>query len=137
MLGLKPYYINISIIMKPTDSATQGQSNPRKIRLNEAFGPLFPTKKVIFRGLGLKILESDYRKPSPAEVSAYTLLILGAVEGMSRHALKGRIVQENIRVVRSRSNGPRQRNTKYRTKTRFLGRENKACLYRGSRKSIS
>ena len=29
--------------MKPSNSATQGQPNPRKIRWNVAFGPLFPT----------------------------------------------------------------------------------------------
>ena len=34
---------HINIIMKPTNSPTQGQPNPRKIRLKVAFGPLFPT----------------------------------------------------------------------------------------------
>ena len=29
--------------MKPTNSPTQGQPNPRKIRVKAAFGPLFPT----------------------------------------------------------------------------------------------
>ena len=28
--------------MKPSNSPTQGQPNPRKIRLEAAFGPLFP-----------------------------------------------------------------------------------------------
>ena len=33
----------VHIIAKPTNSATQGQPNPRKVRLKVAFGPLFPT----------------------------------------------------------------------------------------------
>ena len=32
-----------NIIMKPTNSPTQGQPNPRKSRLKVAIGPLFPT----------------------------------------------------------------------------------------------
>ena len=34
---------HINIIMKPTNSRTQGQANPRKIRLKVAAWPLFPT----------------------------------------------------------------------------------------------
>ena len=49
---------HINIIMKPTNPPTQGQPNPWKIRLKVAFGPLFPTAKIIFRGLGLVL----YRK---------------------------------------------------------------------------
>ena len=44
---------HINIIIKPTNSPTQGQPNPRKIRLIVAFGPLFPTANIFFRGLGL------------------------------------------------------------------------------------
>ena len=33
----------INIVMKPTNSPTQGQPNPRKIRLKVALGLLFPT----------------------------------------------------------------------------------------------
>ena len=43
--------------MKTASSPTQGQPNPRKIRLKVAFGPLFPTT-ITFRGLGLVL----YRK---------------------------------------------------------------------------
>ena len=32
--------------MKPTNSPTPGQPNPRKIRLKVAFGPLFPTANI-------------------------------------------------------------------------------------------
>ena len=46
-----------NIVMKPSNSPTQGQPNPRKIRLKVASGPLFPTAN-IFRGLGLVL----YRK---------------------------------------------------------------------------
>ena len=34
---------HVNISMKPTNSPTQGQSNPRKNRSRVAFGPLFPT----------------------------------------------------------------------------------------------
>ena len=34
------------IIMKSTNPPTQGQPNPRKIRLQVAFGPLFPTENI-------------------------------------------------------------------------------------------
>ena len=48
---------HINIIMKPTNSPTQGQPNPRQNRLKEAFGPLFCVtffpQQIIFRGLGL------------------------------------------------------------------------------------
>ena len=36
--------------LKPTNSPTQGQLNPRKIRLKVAFGPLFPTATIFFVG---------------------------------------------------------------------------------------
>ena len=36
---------HINVIMKPTNSPTQGQPNPRKNRLEVAFGPLFPHSK--------------------------------------------------------------------------------------------
>ena len=49
---------HVNIIMKPTNSPTQGQPNPKKIRLKVAFGPLFPTAKYFFGGLGLVL----YRK---------------------------------------------------------------------------
>ena len=48
---------HVSVIMKPSNSPTQGQPNPRKIRLKVAFGLLFPTANN-FRGLGLIL----YRK---------------------------------------------------------------------------
>ena len=39
------------IIMKPTNSPTQGQPNPSKIRFKVAFEPLFPTANIFLRGL--------------------------------------------------------------------------------------
>ena len=49
----------INIVMKPTNSPTQGQPNPRIIRLKQAFGPLFfHSKYFFFRGLRLIL----YRK---------------------------------------------------------------------------
>ena len=56
-VGLENIHSKVNIIMKPTNSPTQGQPNPTKIRLKVAFGPLFPTE-MTFRGLGLVL----YRK---------------------------------------------------------------------------
>ena len=54
-VGLENIYLVTT--MKPTNSLTQGQPNPRKIRLKAEFGPRFPTANNI-RGLGLVL----YRK---------------------------------------------------------------------------
>ena len=51
--------------MTPTNSPTQGQPNPRKIRLKVAFGPLFPTAN-IFSWVGVGFMqETDYKKTNP------------------------------------------------------------------------
>ena len=42
----------MNIVMKPTNSPTQGQPNPRKNSLKVAFGPLFPTAN-IFSWVGI------------------------------------------------------------------------------------
>ena len=47
LLGWKTWMI---IIMKPTNTPTQGQPNPRKIWFKVEFGPLFPTAKHFFVG---------------------------------------------------------------------------------------
>ena len=49
---------HINVIMKPTNSPTQGQPNPRKIGLKVAFGPLFFPQQIVLRGLGIVL----YRK---------------------------------------------------------------------------
>ena len=55
----------VHIIAKPTNSPTQGQPNPRKVRLKVAFGPLFPTAtNFSWVGIGF-IEETDYEKPNP------------------------------------------------------------------------
>ena len=43
---------HVNIIMKPTNSPTLGQPNPRKISFKVTFGPFF-AQKIFFRGLGL------------------------------------------------------------------------------------
>ena len=69
-----PWYTP-SIIVKPTNSPTQGQPSPRKIRLKVALGPLFfPSQQIIFRGLGLIFgRETDYEKPNPTKFSSNTV----------------------------------------------------------------
>ena len=54
--------LHINIIMKPPISPTQGQPNPRKSRLKVAFWPLFPTKKIFLRGLGLVLYRKQITK---------------------------------------------------------------------------
>ena len=45
---------HVNIIMKPTNSPTQGQPNARKIRLKSGIlGPTFFPQQIIFRGLEL------------------------------------------------------------------------------------
>ena len=51
-VGLENTYL-VDITMKPTNSPTQGQPNPRKIRSKVALGPIFLPQQIIFRGLGL------------------------------------------------------------------------------------
>ena len=48
----------IIIIMKPSNSPTQGQPNPRKIGFKVAFWATFFPQRIVFRGLGLVL----YRK---------------------------------------------------------------------------
>ena len=60
--------------MKPTNSPTQGQPNPRKIRLKVAFGPLFPTAKYFFVDWDwCYIGKTGYRKPNRTKITANTL----------------------------------------------------------------
>ena len=49
MLGWSTYQYTI---MKPANPPTQGQPNPRKIRLKVAFGPLFFPQQIFFSGWG-------------------------------------------------------------------------------------
>ena len=66
----------ICIIMKPTNSPTQGQPNPRKNRLRVAFRPFFPTTSN-FLGVGIGFIqETDYNKPNPTKLSANTLIMI-------------------------------------------------------------
>ena len=54
--------------MKPTNSPTQGQPNPRKIRLKVTFGPLFP-KVNSFSWVGNGFMqETDYKKPNSTKI---------------------------------------------------------------------
>ena len=44
---------NINIVVKPSNSPTQGQPSPRKMRLKVVFGPLLPTGNIFSRvGIG-------------------------------------------------------------------------------------
>ena len=62
--------------MKPTNFPTQGQPNPRKIRLKVAFRPLFPTANT-FSWVGICFIwETDCKKPNPTKFSANTPIIL-------------------------------------------------------------
>ena len=63
---------HINIIMKPTNSPTQGQPNRRKIRLKVAFGPLFPTLNN-FSWVGIDFTkETERKKPNPTKYFANT-----------------------------------------------------------------
>ena len=49
--------------MKPTDSPTRSQPNPRKVRLKVAFGPPFPTAN-IFSWVGIDFRKQTTRNPT-------------------------------------------------------------------------
>ena len=56
--------------MKPTNSSTQGQPNPRKIRLRSGIlAVVFPTIDISWVRTGF-ILETDYKKLNPTILSA-------------------------------------------------------------------
>ena len=66
---------HVNIIMKPTNSPTHGQPNPRKFGLKVAIGPLFPTAS-IFSWVGIGFTqETDCKKPNPTKFSANTLML--------------------------------------------------------------
>ena len=70
--------------MKTTNSPTQGQPNPRKMRLEVAFGPLSPTvNDFSWVGIGF-IQETDYKKPKPPKFSANSLLYRVSNHGIRR-----------------------------------------------------
>ena len=68
------------MIMKPLRTP-QPRANPtqEKNRLKVAFGPLLPTAKSIFRGVGIDFIsekKTDYRKPNPIKFAANTPLLV-------------------------------------------------------------
>ena len=70
---------HVNSSMKPTNSLTQGQPNPRKNRLKVAFGPRFFPQQIVFRGLGLVLCgKQTTRKPNPTRFSANALYWLVA-----------------------------------------------------------
>ena len=67
--------------MKPTNSPTQGQPNPRRKRFKVALGPLFPTASN-FSWVGTDFIsETDWKKPNLTKFSANTLIYPGMVLG--------------------------------------------------------
>ena len=62
--------------IKPTNTPTQGQPNPRKIRLKVAFwAPLFSTANDFSWVVGSDFIwETDYEKPNPAKIFPNILL---------------------------------------------------------------
>ena len=72
---------HVNITMKPTNSPTQGQPNPRKSRLKVTFGPPFPTENTFFRGLGLVLHRKQIRRnPTHAKILSANTLVFGRFE---------------------------------------------------------
>ena len=64
--------------MKPTNSPTQGQPNPRKMRLKVAFGPLSPSQHndlVVAWDWFFFMKQTAYKKPNPTTPSTNTLIL--------------------------------------------------------------
>ena len=70
-VGLENIHSKVNIIMKPTNSPTQGQPNPRKTGSKVEFGShFFSPQQIIFRGLGLiSYRNHTTRKPNPTKFS--------------------------------------------------------------------
>ena len=87
-VGLENIYFfqkyQVNIIMKPTNSPTQGQPNPRQIWVKMATGPLF---FYFFSGLGLVFTQETDKKPNPIQLSANTLVIRPH-DGPKHHVLR-------------------------------------------------
>ena len=80
---------HINIIMKPTNSPSQGQPNPRKIRLKWHLGHFFP-QQIFYRGLGLILYRKQTtRNPTKTKLSANT--ILGLQQYICRVFIRGDI----------------------------------------------
>ena len=60
--------------MKPTNSPTQGEPNPRKIMFNVVFGPLFHSK-LFSVGWDWFYIGNRLHEPNPTKFSANTLLV--------------------------------------------------------------
>ena len=61
--------------MKPTNSPTQGQPNPRKKQAKSGNWAIFPHSKVFFVGWDWFYIGNRLQKPNPTKFSATTLMI--------------------------------------------------------------
>ena len=92
----KVYWVgkHINIVMKPTNSPTQGQPNPRKMKSKVAIGPLLSTANIYFEGWDWFLWETDYKKPNPPKFSANSLILL-SINNMTIAVLsKGRKITQ-------------------------------------------
>ena len=61
-VGLENIYFEVDIIMKPTNSPTQGQPNPRKSGLKSGNWATFFPPQIIFAWVGIGFIwETDYK----------------------------------------------------------------------------
>ena len=68
------------MIMIPTNSPTQGQPKPRKVRLKVAFGPyFFSPQRIIFGGLGFILYRKQTATQPPTNFSANTLVLFSSI----------------------------------------------------------
>ena len=70
------HVLGVNISMKPTNSPSQGQRNPRKTRFPSGIWASFFAQQFCFRGLGLVLYQEADKKPNPTEIPSNTLLII-------------------------------------------------------------
>ena len=88
--------------MKPTNSPTKGQPNPRKNGLKVGFGPLLYHNKLFFRGLGLILYRKQTtRNPTQPNSPQATYVV---VPGMLR-LKRPRRVKNYVRKIERRTSG--------------------------------
>ena len=111
----------VNNITKPTNSPTQGEPNPREIRLKATFWAAFFPLQITFRGLGLILCrKQNTRNPTQPKLFANNLNFLSGVRESISARRRGPSRGPSPRFPPSR---PRRRARRLGAQRRSAGRE--------------